>query len=107
MGVHTFLTTAVFDRWLPALTDHKARAGVLARSRSATLGNPGDCAPVGEGVSEMRIPVGPGYRVYFTRRGTTIYFLLLGGDKSSQRRDIARARMMAQKLGGLTERTKR
>jgi putative addiction module killer protein len=70
----------------------------LARLRSATLGNFGDCEPVGEGVSEMRIHFGPGYRVYFMRTGTTIYVLLVGGDKSTQKQDIARAKKMAREL---------
>nr|WP_294520661.1 type II toxin-antitoxin system RelE/ParE family toxin [uncultured Rhodopila sp.] len=78
--------------------DQKAKARVLARLRSATFGNFGDCEPVGEGVSEMRIHVGPGYRVYFVRTGRTVYVLLTGGNKSSQKQDIARAKKMAQEL---------
>jgi putative addiction module killer protein len=70
----------------------------LARLRSATLGNFGDCEPVGDGVFEMRIHVGPGYRVYFVRTGTTIYALLVGGDKSTQKPDVARAKKMAREL---------
>jgi putative addiction module killer protein len=65
---------------------------------AAALGNFGDCAPVGAGVSEMRIHTGPGYRVYYTRHATVVYLLLLGGDKSTQKRDIKRAIEMARKL---------
>ncbi len=96
--MNTFVRSSDFDAWLSALADHKAKARVLARLRSAMLGNFGDCEPVGEGVSEMRIHVGPGYRVYFVRMGTTIYVLLTGGDNSSQNHDIARAKKMAQEL---------
>jgi putative addiction module killer protein len=70
----------------------------LTRLRGATLGNFSDCEPVGEGISEMRIHFGPGYRVYFVRTGATFYVLLAGGDKSSQRQDIARAKNMAREL---------
>jgi putative addiction module killer protein len=83
---------------LKALADQKGKARILARLRSATLGNFGDCAPVGEGVSEMRVHTGPGYRVYFVRSGTTVYVLLMGGDKSTQKADIARAKRMAAAL---------
>jgi putative addiction module killer protein len=83
---------------LSALADPKAKARILARLRSAMLGNFGDCEPVGEGVSEMRVHVGPGYRVYFVRTGATVYVLLTGGDKSSQQKDIARAKRMAREL---------
>ena len=74
------------------------RARIIHRIRSAEHGNFGDCEPVGEGVSEMRIHFGPGYRVYHTRRGEVIYLLFLGGDKSSQKRDIKRAIEMAHAL---------
>jgi putative addiction module killer protein len=96
--MNTFVRSSGFDAWLSGLADHKAKARVLARLRSATFGNFGDCEPVGEGVSEMRIHVGPGYRVYFVRVGTTVYILLTGGNKSSQQQDIARAKKMAQDL---------
>jgi putative addiction module killer protein len=94
----TFVRSPEFDAWLSGLADFKAKARVLARLRSATLGNLGDCEPVGEGVSEMRVHVGPGYRLYFMRVGTTVYLLLCGGDKGSQKRDIARAKRMAREL---------
>jgi putative addiction module killer protein len=94
----TLIRSSEFDLWLSKLADQKAKARILARLRSATFGNFGDCEPVGEGVSEMRIHVGPGYRVYFVRIGTTVYVLLTGGDKSSQKRDIARAKTLALEL---------
>lgn len=74
------------------------RARILVRIRSAEAGNFGDCEPVGDGVSEMRIHTGPGYRVYFTRRGETVYLLLAGGNKSSQKRDIVLAKKLAREL---------
>jgi len=76
----------------------RSEARILARLRSATFGNSGDCEPVGEGVSEMRIHVEPGYQEYFVRIGATVYVLLTGGDKSSQKRDIARAKYLALEL---------
>ena len=87
-----------FDAWLSGLADLKGKARILARLRSASLGNFGDCDSVGEGVSEMRVHVGPGYRVYFTRSGSTIYLLLTGGNKSTQKQDIARAKAMAREF---------
>lgn len=94
--MNTFLRSEVFDTWLSELKDKVGRARILHRIRSAEHGNFGDCEPVGEGVSETRIHVGPGYRAYFTRRGEVLYLLLLGGDKSSQKRDIKRAIEMAR-----------
>lgn len=94
----TFQRSNEFDAWLAALKDKIGRARIALRIRSAEYGNFGDCGPVGEGVSEMRIHFGPGYRVYFTRRGEVLYLLLLGGDKSSQKRDIKRAIEMARAL---------
>jgi putative addiction module killer protein len=78
--------------------DLKAKARILARLRSAMLGNFGDCAPVGEGVSEMRVHVGAGYRVYYTRTESTVYVLLVGGVKASQAKDITKAKQMAREL---------
>lgn len=97
-AMNIFLRSAEFDAWLAALKDKVGRARILHRIRSAEHGNFGDCEPVGEGVSEMRIHAGPGYRVYYTRRGEVIYLLLLAGDKSSQKRDIKRALEMARTL---------
>jgi len=96
--VNTFYRTAEFDSWLSNLKDKIGKARILKRIRAAEGGNFGDCEPVGEGVSEMRIHVGPGYRVYYTRTGEVIYLLLLGGGKSSQSRDIKRAIEMARAL---------
>lgn len=96
--VNTFVRSSDFDGWLSNLADQKAKARILARILSATFGNFGDCEPVGEGVSEMRIHVGAGYRVYCTRTGSTVYVLLAGGKKKSQKRDIAKAKRMAQEL---------
>lgn len=90
--------TDEFAAWLGSLRDIKARARISARLRIAQTGNLGDCGPVGEGVSEMRIHFGPGYRLYFTRVGDVVYLLLTGGDKASQKRDIRRAIDMARTL---------
>ncbi len=92
------LRTAEFDRWLDSLKDRLAKSGVQVRIDRMAKGNAGDVRPVGEGVSEMRIHVGAGYRVYFTRMGMTVVLLLCGGNKSSQNRDIERALEMAQIL---------
>ena len=94
----TLVRSSVFSAWLDALRDHKGKALVLNRLANAALGNFGDCATVGEGVSEMRIHHGPGYRVYFVRDGAAIYVLLCGGGKGSQRRDITQAKRMARSL---------
>jgi putative addiction module killer protein len=77
--MNAFLRSEEFDTWLSALKDHIGCARIIHRVRSAEHGNFGDCEPVGEGVSEMRIHFGPGYRVYYTRRGEVIYLLLLAG----------------------------
>ncbi|BAU77425.1 type II toxin-antitoxin system RelE/ParE family toxin [Metapseudomonas furukawaii] len=97
--MNSFISTDAFDNWLASLTDKVGKARILQRLDSAMLGNFGDCEPVGEGVSEMRIHYGPGYRVYFTRQGTVVYLLLLGGDKSSQKRDIKLAKKLLAELG--------
>lgn len=96
--INTFERSEEFDAWLASLEDKVGRARIVHRIRSAEHGNFGDCEPVGEGVSEMRVNVGPGYRAYFTRRAQVVYLLLLGGDKSSQKRDIKRAIEMARAL---------
>jgi len=98
--MNTLIRSSVFSDWLNSLKDQKAKARILHRLSQASLGNFGDCEPVGEGVSEMRIHHGPGFRVYFVRDGAAVYVLLCGGDKSSQRRDIARAKRMARELKG-------
>ena len=92
------LKTDVFDRWLSKLRDVRAAARVQARLDRLALGNPGDVKSVGEGVVEMRIDYGPGYRVYYVRRGLLVIVLLCGGDKSTQEKDIARAKQMARTL---------
>ena len=96
--MNTFHRSDEFDAWLSALKDKVGRARIAHRIRSAEHGNFGDCEPVGGGVSEMRIHFGPGYRAYFTRRDEVLYLLLVGGDKSSQKRDIKRAIEMARAL---------
>jgi len=88
--------TVAYAAWFASLRDPQARARVLVRIRRLSLGNPGDVKPVGAGLSELRIDHGPGYRVYFCRRGETLVILLGGGDKTSQRRDIATALALAK-----------
>ena len=87
-----------FIDWFARLRDRGARARITVRIRRLSLGNPGDVRPVGGGVSEMRVDYGPGYRVYFVRRGDTVVVLLCGGDKRTQDRDIARAHGLAQEI---------
>lgn len=91
-------TTSVFDAWYAALRDRQAARRIQARIDRAEDGNFGDCKPVGEGVSEMRIDHGPGYRVYFVQRGPEIVILLAGGDKSTQAKDIKTALRLAREL---------
>lgn len=88
--------TAVFESWFVKLRDVEAKARINVRIRRLSLGNFGDTKPVGGGVSELRIHYGPGYRLYFVRRGDELVILLNGGDKSGQDRDIARARELAK-----------
>jgi len=87
--------SATFDRWLKNLKDAPARARILVRITRLAQDNPGDVKPVGQGISEIRINYGPGYRVYFKQRGDRIAILLCGGDKSSQAADIAQAKSIA------------
>jgi putative addiction module killer protein len=90
--------TEVFADWFNALRDMPAKARIHARIDRAAMGNFGDCIPVGEGVSEMRIHYGPGYRLYFVQRGRELVVLLAGGDKSTQKRDINTALDMARNI---------
>ena len=90
--------TDIYAKWLDSLRDIHARARILARVERLTLGNPGDVKPVGEGVSELRINYGPGYRVYYTQLGLEVIILLAGGDKRSQAGDIRKALRLARNL---------
>ena len=90
--------TEVFARWHGAIKDVRIRSRVADRIDRLAKGNPGDVAPVGEGVSELRLHFGPGYRVYFVRRGDLIVILLCGGDKNTQRHDIETAKRLARDL---------
>lgn len=91
-------TTERFTDWFTTLRDVQTRSRIQARIDRAQLGHLGDCRPVGEGVSEMRIHAGPGYRVYFVQRGSTLIVLLAGGDKRTQSHDIATAIELARQL---------
>jgi putative addiction module killer protein len=90
--------TEVYVKWLDGLRELPARGRVLARVERLAAGNPGDAEPVGEGVSELRINYGPGYRVYYKQQGRELVILLAGGDKSSQSRDIEAALRLARNL---------
>lgn len=90
--------TEAFKEWLEKLRDRRAAAKIAARLARLELGNFGDAEPVGEGVSELRIHYGPGYRAYFVHRGEVLVIVLCGGDKSSQDRDIKRAKKLAREL---------
>ena len=90
--------TDEYSRWFNGLRDRQARARINVRIRRLSLGNPGDVKPVGEGVSELRINYGPGYRVYYVQLGQTLVILLAGGEKHTQDRDIKRALELAREL---------
>ena len=90
--------TTVFAAWLANLPDRDAKGRIVSRISRLEQGNPGDVRPVGGGVSEMRIDYGPGYRVYFVSRGSTLVILLCGGDKKSQGADIKKARALAREI---------
>ena len=92
------LKTELFDKWFRRLRDMRAKARIDERIERLAAANPGDVKPVGRGVSEMRINYGPGYRLYFVRRGNVRIVLLCGGDKDSQKHDIARAIQLAEGL---------
>jgi putative addiction module killer protein len=89
--------TDEFDRWLSALADQQAIAKIVSRIERLGLGNAGDVKPVGEGISEMRLPHGPGYRIYYKQTGKMIV-IWCGGDKSTQESDIKRAKQIAKQL---------
>ncbi len=97
-SVFTVLTTEEFDRWLAKRRDRQARMKIAARMTSIELGNLGDAKSVGGTVSEMRINYGPGYRLYYTRKGLEIIVLLIGGDKSTQQSDIDKAISLAKQV---------
>ena len=88
--------TETFSTWLRKLRDDQAKAKIAARVRRLAFGNPGDVKPIGEGVSELRVHHGAGYRVYFVQRGTLLIVLLCGGDKATQDKDIATAKKLAR-----------
>jgi putative addiction module killer protein len=90
--------TDIFAKWLDGLNDIRARARILVRIERLAAGNPGDVKPVGEGVSELRIDCGPGYRVYYKRQGRSVIILLAGGDKRTQSRNIKTALRLARNL---------
>jgi putative addiction module killer protein len=92
------LTTTEFDEWLASLKDRVGKAKITLRLQRLELGNSGDHAPVGSGVSELRVHSGPGYRVYYKQTGRTIVVILCGGDKSTQDKDIKRAKEVAAEL---------
>lgn len=94
------IRSETFDHWLSGLRDRRAVARIAARLDRLAAGNPGDAEPVGEGVSELRISYGPGYRVYFIQRGPVLIILLCGGDKSTQARDITKAKALAGEWKG-------
>jgi putative addiction module killer protein len=90
--------TETFRNWFASLSDSQARHRIDTRIRRLSLGNPGDVAPAGEGISEMRIFYGPGYRVYYKSTGIEIVLLLCGGDKSTQQQDIENAKRLAKEI---------
>jgi len=92
----SILLTETFEDWRDGLRDSKAKAAIARRIDRLEAGNPGDVRAVGDGVNEMRIDYGPGYRLYFMRRGNAVIILLCGGDKSTQTKDIARAKRIAK-----------
>ncbi len=97
--MYTVRQTEEFVAWLDGLTDKRAQIRIVARLRQAEAGNLGDWKPIEGAVSEMRVDVGAGYRLYFTRKGSLLVILLSGGNKSSQKRDVRRALELAASIG--------
>lgn len=100
MMIYEIEKTEVFDKWLRKLKDRKAVLAIVARLDRAIAGNFGDTSPVGDGISEMRIFIGPGYRLYYTIRQQTIILMLCGGNKSTQVKDIKKAKKILKTLQG-------
>jgi putative addiction module killer protein len=96
--MYTVQQTQKFSSWLTKLKDIKARISIARRLERAQAGNLGDVKPVGESVYEMRVDIGPGYRLYYMMRGTEMIILLVGGDKSTQQKDIDKAKEMAKEF---------
>lgn len=96
--MYAVLTTPTYNAWFSSLRDRQAQLRIVARLKRIEHGNLGDSKALGGGISEMRLDFGPGYRLYFTKRGVEVIVLLVGGDKSSQSRDIAKARELAKQL---------
>jgi putative addiction module killer protein len=94
MGMYFLQKTRVFSEWLERLRDRKAQARIVLRMAKMEMGLLGDSKSIGDGLSEIRIDYGPGYRLYFTKKNNVIIILLVGGDKSTQARDIAKAKMI-------------
>jgi putative addiction module killer protein len=92
------LEAAPYSGWFKGLKDKQARARIIVRIRRLSLGNLGDVRPIGDGLSELRIHTGPGYRIYLMQRGRTVVILLGGGDKGTQKSDIAAAKALAKEL---------
>jgi len=90
--------TEIFKTWFVSLRDTRAKTRIDIRIKRLALGNPGDVKPVGEGISELRIDYGPGYRVYYKNTGKEIIILLCGGDKNTQNKDIEQAKELSQNL---------
>lgn len=97
---YNILKTSEFDDWLDDFKDDLGKAAILTRLDRAEKGNFGDCEPVGDGVSEMRVFVGPGYRIYYVRSGLTDFLMLNGSDKKDQKRGIKRAKEILEALRG-------
>ncbi len=96
--MNTLLQTDEFGSWLRGLKDARAKAVIFSRLDRAAKGNFGDAKALSGGIAEMRVDVGPGYRIYYARRGEVTYLLLVGGDKATQTRDIQRAKALLQSL---------